>query len=498
MTIEKVARAMPWSLAARALAFAAGIVGNILIVRSLGALGWGMLSELRTIVGFAFVLVMLGLDAALVKYIPLLGVRGGLRGFFRTFRGLVLLQISVWLALILAAYFGEGSFARLFEGHPPRFGFYLQIAVVFVIFEIFLQLLSSALQSFYETKRLAAAVACGNVLYIAILIAVLSAGHGVVGVLAASAAANLCIAAILAPRAAALAERAPEGAGPAMGELLRFSLPFVITGILNQIVWRQSEVLFLGHFRGAAEAGFFSLAYRTPQLLLEFVPLTVYPLIMAGSSEVFARDARNLAGAVDLYYRLLYLLVVPVAAFGFAFARPLVPLLYGAEMLPAASLTQLFFVVFSYSFLYTPLSMALYVMGKSWINMSIFLTLAVVNVGLDLLLIPRYGMWGAMIPVPIVLTSAVVLFHAAMRRERPDVRIPWRFIGRCCLGALPLAALAIPSSRWTGAWAIAIMAPAGIALLYAGFRLFRVIGDEEKNLIRKLPIPMKERLLSLF
>ncbi|RJR31754.1 MAG: hypothetical protein C4574_00840 [Candidatus Latescibacterota bacterium] len=498
MTIEKVARAMPWSLGARTLAFAAGFVANIVVIRSLGAAGWGTLSVLRTILGFAIVLVMLGLDAALVKFIPLLRVSGGLRGFFGTFRGLLRLQMCVWIALIAAGYVGGDAAARLFGAVSERFGIYLLVAVALVIFEIFLQLLSNTLQSFYETKRIAAGVACGNVLYIALLFVVLRAGFGVVGVLAAAAASNLFAAAILAPRAAALAASAPAGTGPSAGDVLRFSLPFVVTGILNQIVWRQSEVLFLGHFRGAAEAGYFSLAYRTPQLLLEFVPLTVYPLIMAGSSEVFARDERNLARAVDLYYRLLYILVIPVAAMGVAFARPLVPLLYGPEMLPAASLTQLFFVVFSYSFLYTPLSMALYVMGKSWINMSIFLSLAVLNVGLDLLLVPRYGIWGALIPVPVVLTAAIVAFRAVMRRRRPDVRIPAKFIFRCCAAALPLAALAIPSARWSGAGALAVMMPCGVALLYAGFRLMRIIGDEEKELIRKLPIPMKERLLGLF
>ena len=88
-------------------------------------------------------------------------------------------------------------------------------------------------------------------------------------------------------------------------------------------------------------------------------------------------------------------------------------------MLPAALLTQLFFVVFSYSFLYTPMSMAFFVMGKSWINMLIFMSLAVIEIGLDCALIPRYGMWGAMVPVSIVLVLAVVLFHLVMRRVRP-------------------------------------------------------------------------------
>jgi O-antigen/teichoic acid export membrane protein len=498
VSIERVARAMPWSLAARVLAFAAGFAANILIVRSLGAVDWGVLSELRTVLGFVLVLIMLGLDAALVKFVPLLRVKGGVRGFSATFRRLVVLQLLVWIGLIIAAKTGGRHIARLFEDQSERFALYLQIAVVLVIFEIFLQLLSNTLQSFYETKRLAVGVACGNALYIGSLPIVLHAGYGIVGVLGAAAASNLCIAIILAPRAVRLVSEAPSGPGPSMGEILRFSLPFVATGILNQVVWRQSEVLFLGHFLGAAEAGFFSLAYRTPQLLLEFVPMTIYPLIMAGSSEAYARNEGNLSRSVDLYYRLLYLLVVPVAALGFAFARPLVPMLFGAEMIPAASLTQLFFIVFSYSFLYTPLSMALYVMGKSWINMLIFLLLAVMNVGLDLALIPRYGLWGAMIPVPIVLTASIVLFRAVVRRQKPEVRIPLKFIGRCCLAALPAAALAVPSARWSSPAAIALMAPAAVALLYGGFRIFRIIGEEEKEIMRRLPIPMRERILTLF
>jgi hypothetical protein len=42
------------------------------------------------------------------------------------------------------------------------------------------------------------------------------------------------------------------------------------------------------------------------------------------------------------------------------------------------------------------------------------------------------------------------------------------------------------------------MIPVGIALLIGGFRIMKVIGPEEKELIRKLPIPGRERLLGIF
>jgi O-antigen/teichoic acid export membrane protein len=257
-------------------------------------------------------------------------------------------------------------------------------------------------------------------------------------------------------------------------------------------------VIFLGHFRGPEEAGFFSLAYRTPQLLLEFVPLTIWPIVMAGTSEIYAKDEKNLPRAINLYFKLLYMLVIPVAAMGFAFARPLVPILFHREMLPAALVTQLFFVVFSYSFLYTPMSMALYVIGKSWVNMLIFLLLACLNIGLDLAFIPRYGLWGAMVPVSFVLVLAVIIFHAVMRKVRPDVKTPALFIVRCYAAAVPTALLSILSARWSSPAAFAIMIPAGLILLVLGFRWMRIMGEEEKKLIRLLPIPAKEWVLSIF
>jgi O-antigen/teichoic acid export membrane protein len=498
MTIEKVGRAMTWSLVARIAAFAAGFAANVLVVRSLGEHDWGILSEIKTILQFVLVLAMVGIDTAILKFVPALRVNGGAKSFLRTFRWLILIQAGVWFCILIASRFGGNYLNGFFRDQSDRFGIYLQVAVGFLVFEILMILVTNFFQSWYETKRLAAVMVCGNVIYFGAVVFALQRGLGIIGILAASAVTNLLMVAVLVPQARRFLRSVPSsGAGPGIGEVLRFSLPFVVTGLLNQIVWRQSEVIFLGHFSGAEAAGFFSLAYRTPQLLLEFVPITIWPIVMAGTSETYAKDPKNLPRAIGLYFKLIYLLVVPVASMGFAFARPLVPLIYGRQMVPAALLTQLFFVVFSYSFLYTPMSMALYVMGKSWVNMLIFMSLAMVEVGLDLALIPRYGLWGAMVPVSFVLMLAVILFNSAVKRLMPVIKMPIGFICRCSAAAVPTCLLSMISSRWSSPVSLAIMIPAGMVLLIIGFRVMRVIGDEERELIRKLPIPGKERLLSI-
>jgi O-antigen/teichoic acid export membrane protein len=498
MTIEKIGRAMTWSLVARVAAFSTGFAANILIVRSLGRYDWGILSEIKTILQFVLVVVMIGADTALLKFLPSLRVGGGTRSFSRTFRGIIAIQSGIWLGILALSRFGAQHLSVFFRDQSGRLGVYLQVAVACLIFEIFMLLITNFFQSWYETKRLAAAVICGNAMYFGFIVLSLRLGFGIIGILVSAALMNVVMVAMLVPRARGFLQSVPPaGPGPDVGTVLRFSLPFVVTGLLNQVVWRQSEVIFLGHFRGAEAAGFFSLAYRTPQLLLEFVPAAIWPIVMAGTSETYARDAKNLPRAIHLYFKLIYLLVVPVASMGFAFARPLIPLVYGTQMIPAALLTQLFFIVFSYSFLYTPMSMALYVMGKSWVNMLVFLSLAVIEVSLDLALIPRYGLWGAMVPVSIVLLLAVAFFHSAMRKLRPDIRMPLGFIIRCSAAAVPTCLLSMLSSRWTSPAALALLIPAGIVLLVVGFRVMKVIGDEERDLIRRLPIPAKERLLSI-
>ncbi|UCF05950.1 MAG: oligosaccharide flippase family protein [bacterium] len=498
--VEKVATAMSWSILAKVARFVAGFIATILVVRVLGDRDWGILVVLRTIIGFTSVIVMLGLGNAILKYIPAMRVSGNIAELIRTLRKLVLLQVAVWAVLLVAARYSGPIVSRFLGGNTAAIIIYLQFAVGFVIFDTFMMMVTNILQAWYETRNLAIVIIFGNIAYIILLILFLNIGWGIVGVLAAGAVINVGMGLVLLPQVGRLisGEWGGGDASPPIRQILAFSLPFVATGLLNQIVWRHSEVLFLGAFHSAREAGYFGLAYNIPQLVLEYIPLTIWPLVMAGTSEVVARNSDNLPRAINLYYKLLFLLVIPVAAMGFAFARPFVPILYGSEMLPAAILMQLFFVVFSYSFLYTPLSMALYVMEKSWVNMLVFSALAIVNVGLDLALIPRYGVWGAFFPVAIVLALGIVVFYIAVRRLRPDVTVPAAFIARCYIAAIPAAGIcAVTAMRWSSLVALIVQIPLGLVLLYVGFRVFGVVGEEEKEIILKLPLPLKERIVRL-
>lgn len=500
MELAKIGKAMSWNAMARIARFVAGPIAYIIIVRSLGDYNWGLLSVLKSIMSFALILVLAGGGNALLKFLPAMKLKGGVGRFYPTALRLLLIQGLVWLALLAVSWLLSDRIAGLYRVQDLNFNFLLILAVAFVIFQVMMSIVTKVLQSLYETKLLGFVILGGNVLYIICLILFLKVvNFGIPGVILAGGVSNVAMILIIIPKIKTYINQVEESREtvPGLRKVMKFSLPFVVTGLLNQVVWRQSEVLFLGHYTGMEEAGYFELAYRMPQMVLEFIPLAIWPIIMAGMSESYTENKKGLVRGIRLYYKLLYIVVIPIAAMGFAFSGELVPILYGQNMVLSGLFAQMFFIVFSYSFLYTPLSMSLYVMEKSWVNMLLFSFLAVINVGLDFALIPRYGLWGAFLPVALVMIVAIAVFYVAMKRFREDLEVPVRFIARCYLAGLPTALLAITAWKWNEPLYIAIQMVTGTVMLAVSFRVLKIIGQREKDLIMQMPIPFKKIIVSV-
>jgi O-antigen/teichoic acid export membrane protein len=157
--------------------------------------------------------------------------------------------------------------------------------------------------------------------------------------------------------------------------------------------------------------------------------------------------------------------------------------------------TQVFFAVFTLSFFGTPLSMTLYVLEKTHLNLIVYVCLAVVNVGLDIVLIPRYGVTGAIVPVAVVTAASPFVYRALVRRYVDSVRIPFRFIGKCFL-ASGTVLLLIPFLRWVNGLAgLAIACTAAVLLVVMAFKWIRVLSREDIAALGTIPIPGVERLL---
>lgn len=496
--VARLGGALGWGIVARIARFALGLVGSVLVVRTLGAYDYGILAVVRTALAFAAILVGGGLTQGILRYLPGWRVQGDVVRIRQAISLSLVLQLGLWF-LVVGLLFGfRDAVTALSSSEVSGL---LLLGAALLLPEAAANTATQIANAQYDSRRITFAVAISVSLYVALLAVFLHRGLGVAGVLVAGAISNLLLAKMLwsyVPgylREAEPGEEAlPETRRAEVRAAVRYSLPFLAIGVLNLITWRQSEVLFLGRWHGAEAAGFFDLAYRLPQMILEFVPGAIWPLVLAGFAEVYTRDPYALQRATSAYYKLLFLLVAPVSVGGVLVGDLAVSLLYGPEFAVAGRLTQIFFIVFSISFLATPLSMVLYVVERPGIGLGIVFVNAVINVVLDILLIPRFGVWGAVTPVAVVIVLSPGVYAYVLNKLDIHVRPPWRFLARL-YGASALMLLLWPVRRWADdPVVLTLFVIAGIGLFVAGLRWFGVFGVEERSLVARVSPRLWSRL----
>jgi O-antigen/teichoic acid export membrane protein len=508
-TGEKVTGAISWTVVPRVIQIVGSIFTSILIVRSLGQFDYGTLSVLRSLLYGVVVIVGFGLGQGLNRFIPELRATGRMdEGRSLLYRSLAL-QSAVWvvasLALLALRPFLRQSF--------PTYADLLILGIGLSMAEVAAGTISQYAVSSYRTRQMAIASGAGTLALAVATVLLLHFGLRVSAVLIATALGHCANATTLGlmlrggrRKQQAPAPPTPEpsatlaaGAGGRFSwrRMLAYSVPWIPNHILIYISWRQSETFLLGIFRTRVLAGFFDLAYKLPQLMLEFVPTSVYPLVLAGFAETATVARERMRDVITAYYWLLFFLTAPLSVLGLAMGDVLLTRMYGQAMAPAGHYCQAFFVIFTVSYFGTPLSMTVYVVEKVWVNLVFNLAYAIATLGLDLLLIPRYGLLGATIPTGIVTAITPWVRYVIARRYLPDIRIPWGFIGRAYLGSSPLLAL-FWIKRWVhGPFTLLLVLLGAAAVTVLSYRTFRVLGPQERAFVARTRIPLKGWVLKL-
>jgi O-antigen/teichoic acid export membrane protein len=264
----------------------------------------------------------------------------------------------------------------------------------------------------------------------------------------------------------------------------RFTIPRAIAS-LAQITIQRLDIVLVAILRGPAEAAVYTAATRF-LVAGQFANGAISQAAQPRFAELFAVGNRR--GANEVYHATtawlmlltwpLYLLAMiygpeVVTIFGPSYrAGGKVMLILGAAMLLATACGQV--------------DMVLIATGRSSWSLANGLLAVGLNVALDLLLIPRYGIAGAAIgwAVAIAATNLIPLGQLAVAaRVHPfgPGTLAAAALPALTLGALPLAARAVAGNSA----AVAITAVAvGFALLVAGIWRFRAVLQ-----LKALPVP---------
>lgn len=459
------------------ISFAARLLVMALMTKRVGAQAYGVWMQVQTTVTLILGFGGLGLPAAMLRFWPSEKDRrviaGDLWGIASIVGAMGILFAAATLGFapaIAKAFFGNATYAVRFAG---------AIGIVWSLDFIFL----TAYRAFRSMRVYGCLTVLDALVPVGAAAFIDPSRAGLFGILAAVLAVRLCMLLFFLLRYAKRVGRGTIHLARAR-ILLSFGAPTILAATSYWIV-ALSDRYMIGYFLNAAAVGAYSAAYQLASISLLLT--TVLGFVLPPALSLLFDEGRTTELAVHLRYStsMIAFLVIPFVVGSSMLAKPLLAALSTGEIAQ-----QSYFVVplvalavGLYGF-YAVASQAFLLLRKTNVLARIWLLSAVLNAGLNLVAIPRFGLLGAAATTAlayVVSLALVVLF--VVRRFPFDV--DWGFSAKALISS-GVMALAIRSIHgWLGMGVF--VAVAGGVLVYVGMMLaLRAVSRKELLFLRHL------------
>ncbi len=260
--------------------------------------------------------------------------------------------------------------------------------------------------------------------------------------------------------------------GDTRRRLRSYTALVAVTVAVNFITASEVEVLFLTLFDSAASAGKFKVAFQLSSGALLLVPGVFGALLLPMMANALAQGREVASRRLSMSTTYLTALAAPLVAFGVLFASDIIGLLYGAAYAPAAFVFAGCLAAGAVATASQAASSYLLGADRQRMLMVVILAFAAVKLVLDVVLIRRYGLTGAVVAFAATsVLSNALLMVLALRYS--GSRLEWgrmtRVLAAACIagaiawalkGLLPpnhLLVLALGGITLTGVYAVATL-----------------------------------------
>jgi O-antigen/teichoic acid export membrane protein len=372
----------------------AAVCTSAIMARKLGPENMGIYSYGMWLVGTLGTVANCGIPAALTKFVSEYIGNGDTGTAVRVGKRLLLVQLVLAMCIAL----GTASFMGLKTPYRGVIG----LAAVMLFAQALQQSLGAVLAGVQRFDRLAVIsfyVALASVAAVAVA-AFLNAG--VIGMLWATLV-GLAVSIWWSYTAANkyLLQLGPGRSRPlrATPEIFhrvrKFSFTISYVLLIDAIVWQRSEVLFLKRYSALAEIGFYTLAYSIASKLSD-VANTFATTLLPLFSETYGRSGMGETSTVVVNgLKYVQMVMVPLCLVGVGMAKPVVYLLYGSRFGQAAIPLQILLISLSITCMGVVISPFLLATEQQGVIARYGTAVAILNILLDVILIPKYAAIGA-------------------------------------------------------------------------------------------------------
>ncbi len=400
---RRILGSITWLSADRLLRLAVGVVVGALVARYLGPAQFGIISTAWALFSLASPLVS-GFDKIIVRELVVGEVSQesilGATLFYKTVTGIL-------------AYGGLVAYAVLVFDDAGSDAGQRQLLIVTLIIGV--QIITQSLDIYalwFESRILSKYVAWCSCAAVVLSGAAKLIAIGLEAGLYAFAALTVIEMLVTRLLVAAIYRRKRESAAPwrlcldVLRRLVVQSWPLVLSGFAAA-VYLSIDVVMLERMRGAAEAGIYGAASRVSTILY-FLPAVVCTSVMPTLVKSRQADRLTFNNWMQHLYNLMSLMAYLVIVGGSIAAPFFIRLLFGREFFAAVPV----FLVHVWACLPVFLGAARdrYVIVEGFLRFALLSSLlgAAVNIGLNRVLIPRYGAMGAAIATLISFSVGLI------------------------------------------------------------------------------------------
>ncbi|MDP2855924.1 MAG: flippase [bacterium] len=187
---------------------------------------------------------------------------------------------------------------------------------------------------------------------------------------------------------------------------LAMSWPLALAGIFGTI-YSQTDSVMMGYWGQITQTGWYNAAYKIIGVTLipaGLISTSFFPAF----SLAFKESKERLQKIWDYFMNVMVILAVPLVVGGFILAPRIIDVVYDPNYFPAIFAFQILILMAGISFLANPFGQILIVANQQKKLFWVIFYGALLNVILNLILIPKYSLYGAALAT--VIASALVFF----------------------------------------------------------------------------------------
>jgi len=186
---------------------------------------------------------------------------------------------------------------------------------------------------------------------------------------------------------------------------LAMSWPLALAGAFGAI-YSQTDSVMMGYWGQIVQTGWYNAAYKIMGVALipaGLIGASFYPVL----SKFFKESKEKLQNTWNYYMKAMIFLAMPLIAGGIVLAPKIIDFIYDPRYDPSILAFQILMITGGIMILTNPFSQALIISNQQRRLFWITLSGAIINVVLNLILIPEYSLYGAAFTT---LVTALLIF----------------------------------------------------------------------------------------